>query len=154
MCTVGLRPEMTTVVKTRGSCKWQTNLLFRECTQRQGTHICLTVMKQVLDLRWKQDNNASYVNLSSILCQGKNYLLHLYRHSTLCMLHHKLYFIVSFYISRTQPVFGVCIACYITRVVQWLWLALSKGPNSVGVSLLSLEDKRDPVSYRLCFLVI
>jgi hypothetical protein len=35
---------------------------------------------------------------------------------------------------------------YLTGPVQWLRLALSKGTNRVGVSLLSPEDEKGPFS--------
>jgi hypothetical protein len=52
----------------------------------------------------------------------------------LCTLHHSLYCLLSCYISWTQH--GVsCLysCCYVTWVVHWLRLGLSKGPNRVGV---------------------
>jgi hypothetical protein len=66
------------------------------------------------------------------------------------------YFIFSFYLSSTEPhvrcLYG---CCYMTWVVQWFKLALSKGPNRIGVSFPSSEDgyynsgrwaeSRDPV---------
>jgi hypothetical protein len=36
---------------------------------------------------------------------------------------------------------------------RWLRLALSKGPNTVGVSPPHLRTETDPVSEMLCFLV-
>jgi hypothetical protein len=39
-----------------------------------------------------------------------------------------------------------------TEVVQWLRVALSKGPNWVGVFLPHLRTETDPVSETSCFL--
>jgi hypothetical protein len=42
----------------------------------------------------------------------------------------------------------------LANIFWWLRLALSEGPNVLGVSFPSPEDETDPVSEMLCFLII
>jgi hypothetical protein len=68
----------------------------------------------------------------------KKIRLPLYYSSVLCMFHHNSCCIFSCYISLIAPsVRCLYSCCYVTRLVQWLRLAVSEGHTTVDVSLPS-----------------
>jgi hypothetical protein len=60
--------------------------------------------------------------------------------------------IFSFYIPWLQPgVRCLCSCCYMTWIVQWIRLALSKVPNRVSICLSSPEDGNRSSSHNAVF---
>jgi hypothetical protein len=72
----------------------------------------------------------------------------------MCVLYHNFYCIFSCYLPPNKPGLKWLNSCVnLTRVVQWLRLALSKGPNWVGAfSLPHLRTETDPIFEMSCFL--
>jgi hypothetical protein len=73
----------------------------------------------------------------------------------MCVLYHNFYWVFSCYLPPNKPGLEWLNSCVnLTEFVQWLRLALSKGPKRVDVfSPFHLRTETDPVSETSCFLV-
>jgi hypothetical protein len=96
-------------------------------------------------LRWGRETSTQLGPLERAnLNHWTTYFHLLFLVSGLCMIYHNFY--------RTSLI-GIAVVI-LTQVVHWLRLALSNGPNRVGVSPPHLRTETYPVSETLCSLVL